>query len=182
MRRTINLTGITFRPARPGDQEAIGRLVKSERLNPTGLHWPNFIIACDDEALIGAVQLRKHPDGSRELGSLVVVPVWRGLGVAAHMIDALLAFQTEPVEMITQSKHAWHYEQWGFAPIAPERASHAVRQNYRLGRMARVISFVKRLPLRQLVILERPAQALPAHRSTNSQWAVSDLELNAENS
>ena len=36
-----------IRPALPTDHEAIVGLVRSERLNPNGLEWPNFLVATE---------------------------------------------------------------------------------------------------------------------------------------
>ncbi len=41
--------------------------------------------------MIGASQIRRHKDGSRELGSVVVARPWRGRGVSAEIIGTLLA-------------------------------------------------------------------------------------------
>ena len=82
---------IGIRRATERDQQAIRALVHSERLNPTGLNWPNFVVAVIGGRVIGAVQMRRHSDGSRELGSLVVSKEARGHGLASRMIDALLS-------------------------------------------------------------------------------------------
>ena len=63
---------ITIRAATANDQDGILRLARGERVKPIGLHWPNFMIAERANELVGMVQLRQHPDGSRELGTLVV--------------------------------------------------------------------------------------------------------------
>jgi amino-acid N-acetyltransferase len=85
MDRLMQLPDLTFRPARPEDQDAIRALVKSERLNPTDLSWPRFYVATFADHVIGVVQLRLHRDGSRELGSLAVAPGVRGQGIAARL-------------------------------------------------------------------------------------------------
>jgi amino-acid N-acetyltransferase len=148
---------ITVRPATPEDQAAIRALVHAERLNPTGLHWPNFVVATQGPAIVGAAQMRRHPDGSRELGSLVVAPHARGQGISTRLIEALLAQESRTVHVITEAKHATRYAAWGFRTIEPADASGSVRWNHRLGRLAGIISFFKRRPLRHLVILRRIA-------------------------
>ncbi len=150
---------IIVRPAIESDQPAIRDLVRSERLNPTGLKWQNFLVAADEAGICGAVQLRRHADGSRELGSLVVAPPARGQGMAARLIDTLLADERGRVLMITDGAFAWHYERWGFRRIDTGAAPSAVRFNYRIGRLARVISFLLRRPKRKLVILDRVGEA-----------------------
>ena len=49
-----------IRPALPIDQDAIVGLVRSERLNPNGINWPNFLVATENDRLIDAVQLRQR--------------------------------------------------------------------------------------------------------------------------
>lgn len=158
--RRVNDTP-TIRCATELDEPAIRAMVRGERLNPTGLEWPNFMVAADERGLIGAVQMRRHRDGSRELGSLVVSKQARGHGIAARLIDALLAAEPGRVQMITDGAFAMHYERRGFRRIRPGAAPASVRWNYRIGRLAIIISFVRRRPMRRLVILERrgPASA-----------------------
>jgi N-acetylglutamate synthase-like GNAT family acetyltransferase len=146
---------VAIRSAVPADQEAIRALVKSERLNPMGIDWPNFLVAVGTRGIVGAVQLRKHPDGSRELGSLVVAPEARGHGIAARLIDALVTGHDGPVQMITGAQHAAHYQRWGFRRLEASRAPRSIRLNYRLGSLACVISVLKRRAPRRLVILHR---------------------------
>src|SRR5688572_30369592 len=109
---------ITIRRATAQDQEAIRLLVNGERLNPTGLDWRNFLVADDGWHVVGAVQMRKHRDGSHELGSLVVARPARGQGIAAALIDALLQRETGRVQMVTDGAFGAHYRRWGFECIA----------------------------------------------------------------
>jgi GNAT superfamily N-acetyltransferase len=97
--------------------------------------------------------MRKHSDGSRELGQLVVSKEVRGRGIAAQMIDALLAQEPGPIWMVTAHAFAAVCKRWGFRPIEPPSAPVEVRRNYRMSSLARV--FRMRRPMRPLVILER---------------------------
>lgn len=112
---------LTIRPAIETDQVAIRTLVHSEQLNPYGLDWPNFMVAVIGPVLVGAVQLRRHLDGSRELGSLVVRKEARRRGIASRLIDALLAGTNERVLLITVEALAARYERWGFRQSNPKR-------------------------------------------------------------
>lgn len=147
--------GVRIRRAAASDQDAIRALVRTERLNPTGLDWPRFVVACDGEQLVGAVQLRRHRDGSRELGSLVVAPHWRGQGLASQLIDALLIGFDQPVHMITQRCHAAHFERWGFRPAWALRAPAPVCFNWVIGQSVALWSLLRRRPMRRLVVLAR---------------------------
>ncbi|MGL4573344.1 MAG: GNAT family N-acetyltransferase [Burkholderiaceae bacterium] len=137
----------------------IERSVRNARLNPTDLNWKNFLVATDQSEVIGMIQLRKHTDGSCELGSLLVAEHARNQGSVARMIDTLLAGQSCTVYMITSAQFAPHYRRWGFTPISAWFAPRAILANYLLGRAARVISFLRGLPPRQLVILESTLSA-----------------------
>ncbi len=153
---------IVFRQAVEQGQQAIRALVHGERLNPTGIKWPNFLVAAIGDRIVGAAQIRKHSDGSRELGSLVVAKERRGQGIASRMIDALLSEDHEPIWLITPESLAKVYARWNFEQIEPSAAPVKVRFNYRMGNLARILSFVMRRPMRRLVILER----LPVERRT----------------
>jgi N-acetylglutamate synthase-like GNAT family acetyltransferase len=151
----MNASAVCIRPATEQDQQAIRLLVRGERLNPTGLNWKNFLVAVTEEDVVGAVQMRKHADGSLELGSLIVRRDMRSRGIGAQLIDALLAAESRPVWMITSAAFAGAYERWDFWPIEARSAPVKVRRNYRMGSLARIVSFFRRRPLRKLVILER---------------------------
>jgi amino-acid N-acetyltransferase len=163
---------IGFRPATEQDQQAIKALVHGERLNPTDINWPNFMVAAMAGRIVGAVQMRRHSDGSRELGSLVVAKDQRGHGIASRMIDRLLEDEREPIWMITSETHAGTFARWGFERIEPAAAPVKVRFNWRMGRLARIISFFKRQPKNQLIILERLSVERPGASSRSAEWRV----------
>ena len=148
---------ITIRAATANDQDAILRLARGERVKPIGLHWPNFLVAERAKELVGVVQLRLHPDGSRELGTLVVRRDSRQQGIAAMLIDALLAKQDGRILMVTSAAHAHHYGRWEFVPIAARAAPVSVRWNFWMGLYGgRLISLFRRRPFNRLAILDRP--------------------------
>ena len=110
---------VSIRQASAGDQEAILALARGERVNPVGLHWPNFVVAEQEGTLVGAVQIKFHRDGAREIGSLIVARHLRNQGLAAMLIDGRLADHGGRMLAVTGRKYAEHYARWGFAPIAP---------------------------------------------------------------
>jgi N-acetylglutamate synthase-like GNAT family acetyltransferase len=144
-----------IRPATMADWADIKALVRSEALNPNDLDWRRFLVATYGAHIIGAVQMRRHADGARELGSLVVRTQARGHGIATRLIDALLVTQPGHVLMITGYAFAKHYAQWGFRRTEPSAVPASIRRNYRLGRLAGVISLLKGRKPKKLVILER---------------------------
>jgi N-acetylglutamate synthase-like GNAT family acetyltransferase len=148
---------VLVRPAVAGDQEPILALTRGERVNPMGLHWPSFFVAERNGTLIGAVQMRLHRDGARELGTLVVSPQARNQGIAARLISGLLSRSRGHVFMVTGRKHAAHYARWGFAPIKPSQAPCGVSRNYWMGTCGGYLfAALERRPRNPLVILDRP--------------------------
>ncbi len=147
------------------DQLSITALVRSERLNPLDLDWHRFVVATDHAGVVGAVQLRKHFDGSRELGSLVVRKGARGRGIAARLIDALLSTQTARIFMITRAAFATHYERWGFRPVEPVDAPSPIRRNYLFGRLAGILSLLQGRRPNKLVVLDRNARVTSSRLS-----------------
>jgi N-acetylglutamate synthase-like GNAT family acetyltransferase len=149
-----------IRRARDADEYAIHSLVRSERLNPIDLDWRRFLLAIDENGIAGAVQLRLHDDDSRELGSLVVRQDRRGYGVAARLIDTLLAPIATRVCMITGAVFAHHYARWGFRRIDARAAPWGVRRNYYFGRfIGRALALLGGREPRELVILDRAPRA-----------------------
>jgi len=162
---------ILIRRATDGDEPDILALVRSERLNPFDLDWRRFTVATDGTGIVGAVQLRRHADGSRELGSLVVRRGARGRGIASRLIDATLSVYRLHVFMITGARFAHHYERWGFRRVGAQKAPWPVLRNYWLGRLAAVQSFLAGRQPNTLALLEREPVAAP-WRSQGSSPAV----------
>jgi N-acetylglutamate synthase-like GNAT family acetyltransferase len=65
---------LTIRPATVEDQATISRLIKEANINRMSLKWPNFVVAEEDDAIVGVGQVKAHGDASRELASIAVVP------------------------------------------------------------------------------------------------------------
>ena len=151
----MNVHSIDIRRATELDQAAIRGLVLGERLNPSGLSWPNFLVAATENGIVGTVQMREHVDGSRELGSLVVSQAFRGQGVAARLIETMLETQRSPVWVVTPEDSIAPYLRRGFQLIEPESAPVKVRRNHRIGSFVRLFFLLTRRPVARLVILER---------------------------
>jgi N-acetylglutamate synthase-like GNAT family acetyltransferase len=151
-----SLETVLIRPATPHDHPHILFLARGERLKPTGLDWPRFFVAEDHGKIVGAVQLRHHPDGSKEIGSLVVAPAFRHRGVAAQLIERRLAGATGRVFVITARVHEGYYQRWGFARIKPGSASPFVCANYWMGYLGGgLLSKLRGRAVNHLAVLER---------------------------
>lgn len=146
-----------IRPATAADQAVISRLVRQARLNPRALDWRAFVIAEADDKPVGAAQLRRHPDGTRELASLVVVTEYRGHGSAGRMIDALLCDETHPVFTLLDRRYAEHFTRWGFQPIPAADLPPSMKRQLRLGQVVTGIGSLIRRQRIRLLPMCRPA-------------------------
>jgi len=125
---------VTVRRAHTADQPTIAAMVRRARLNPADLQWQRFVIAERDGHAVGVAQLRAHPDGCTELASLVVEPDSRGHGIAAQMVDALLAEERAPVYALIDRRFVDHFARWRFALVDPRQLPRSVLRVYRVGR------------------------------------------------
>jgi amino-acid N-acetyltransferase len=143
-----------IRHATVDDQPAITRLVHQARLNPRGLDWRRFVVA-EVDGPIGVAQIRRHPDGSRELASLVVLCEHRDRGVAGRMIDALLTDEPGPVFTIVDGRYAQHFTRWDFHPVDPADLPRSLARQLRIGRLVTAVGSllirrrIRLLPLRR---------------------------------
>ena len=113
----------TLRAATTADQPIITQLVRSERLNPMGLAWKNFLVAeeTSSKQIMGIGQLRPHRDGTVELASLVVMPAARGTGVGSLLVNALIAKADHPLYLMCERGKVPYYQRFGFEDIPHRR-------------------------------------------------------------
>jgi GNAT superfamily N-acetyltransferase len=74
----------------------IFNLVLSEKLDPTQLDWQQFWVIEREGHFVACGQLRNFP-GAQELGTLVVVPAWRGRGLGSFLVKYLIQEATQPL-------------------------------------------------------------------------------------
>ncbi|RME07735.1 MAG: N-acetyltransferase [Anaerolineae bacterium] len=130
----------TIRAAKLTDQRTIHRIVRAARINPTGLKWQRFWLAVTpQDEVIGCVQLKPHADGSRELASLVVVPAWRGRGVARALIEHLLRVHPPPIYLMCRSSLGVFYTRFGFQPLSSEQMPPYFRRVSQLASLAHLL-------------------------------------------
>jgi N-acetylglutamate synthase-like GNAT family acetyltransferase len=115
------LDKFALRPAREADFSAIRRLIRSTKINPTGLKWPRFIIAeTPDGKLIACGQLKPHSDGSTEIASVAVQPEYREQGIARAIIKKLMSDAPRPLYLMCRFELGVLYEKFGFYVIQRE--------------------------------------------------------------
>ncbi|MFN8483325.1 MAG: GNAT family N-acetyltransferase [Anaerolineae bacterium] len=133
--------GVSIRRATEADAATIRALVRAERLDPTTLKWPNFLVAEDDAGrIVGIGQVKPLP-GARELGSLVVVPDWRERGVGGALIRALVAQESGALYLVCRDTLAPYYRKFGFRDIGWRDMPWALRAKFGLGQIGRLLGY-----------------------------------------
>jgi len=107
-----------IRHATPADAAFIRNLIWQVKINPIGLNWRRFVVAVlDPGSNIGCAQLKVHKDGSRELASVAVMPLYRHQGVAEKLILEILNDQQPPIYLTCRSSLRGFYERFGFSEL-----------------------------------------------------------------
>lgn len=144
--------GFTLRPATAGDARIIRKLIYQMQLSPLGLNWQHFILANDPVGqIIGCGQVKTHNDGSLELGSLGVLPEWRGRGVARKIIEHLLEQYPGRLYLTCRSELEPLYQKFGFRTLVyPEMPPY-------FQRISRIVASFNRLAHRpnHLLVMRR---------------------------
>ena len=112
-----SIEGLTIRPAVAADEALIRRMVRAERLDPTQLRWPNFLVAEIGDSVVGIGQIRRH-NTCDELGSLAVTADYRQRGVASALMRALEATAGRPLYLMYAGRMQPFYERFGYHVIA----------------------------------------------------------------
>jgi N-acetylglutamate synthase-like GNAT family acetyltransferase len=149
---------VVVRRARPEDQPVITAMVRRARLNPAGLHWEQFVVGERYGRAVGVAQLRRHPDGAKELASLAVEPGAREHGIATQMVDALLADETAAVYALIDRRFVGHFARWGFRQVDPSELPRPVSRIYLIGRAVTTLGSLLRRQRIRIVPLLRPAR------------------------
>ncbi len=140
---------ITICPAVAAEQPIIEAIVRAANINRSGLDWQRFLVADADGQVVGIGQVKPHPDGSRELASIAVIPERQRQGIAHQVIKALLAREHEPLYLMCRSEMSPFYVQFGFQLITRSQMPPYFRRIARLtGFITPIISLITRETLR----------------------------------
>lgn len=138
-----------IRPAVAADQTAITSMVRAARINPRNLHWNNFLVALEDDRIVGARQVKTHRAGTREVASGVVLPEYRRKGLSTRLMDAILARERGPLYLMCDERWAAYYEGFDSRRVAASNLPADFRREYRIGRIVTsILGFLARRKLR----------------------------------
>lgn len=159
---------VTIRPAVEADWAGIQALAHAESVNPYNLLWSRFLVAEDENLIVGIQQVKIHKDGTREVATRVVRPEFRRRGISTDLMHATLDRESGP--LYVQCGHQWarYYEQFGFRRVNPSELPSDLRRQHRVGRMFVALrSLLVRRRLR-IVAMKRdaPRNVLTTHAHT----------------
>lgn len=158
-----------IRKATAQDRATIWRMILREGLDPSAVHWSQFLIAHRDGEVIGVGQIRPYPN-CKELGSLVVHRDYQGQGVAIALVHALLqTTPQEPIYLECPSEMTPFYEKFGFIEIPTQDAPQPLRRKSQIGGW-----FAKLFGLR-VVVMRRPQAVIPADDAAPDQEEDDDI-------
>jgi len=140
---------VFIRTARLNDASTIKRLVRGAQLDPTSLDWQNFLVAEKDGRVIGVGQVKPYR-ASRELGSLVVLKAYRGQGVGAEIVRALIAREPGELFLLCQDRLESYYARFGFHQVQWRELRGTVRLKYTFAQVFRLLFRVRIIAMRSI--------------------------------
>ena len=126
----FHMSDLQIRPATEQDDATIKQMVSKEHLDPTSVKWQHFLVAERDAGdgtsqIVGIGQVKQYP-GCLELGSLVVLPEFRGQGIAGELIRALEARAGRPLYLTCRDRMQGYYAGFGYERIPILKAPSAI--------------------------------------------------------
>lgn len=108
-----------IKSASEDDFRAIRSIVRSARINPTGLDWRRFLVAVAPTGeVIGCGQVKPHGRDILEIASIAVKPDYQGRGIARSIIAQLIANNQTPLYLMCRSSLEGFYNKFGFYTLA----------------------------------------------------------------
>ncbi len=134
----------TLRTATQTDQDNIRSLIYRVKINPFGLNWQQFVVAVSSNGeLIGCGQVKKHPNGIRELASIAVDEAYRNMGIARAIIEHLTNISQKPIYLTCRSGLESFYKQFGFETLPSREIPPVFRRRTTLSQIFFNLTFRK---------------------------------------
>lgn len=132
-------TGCIIGRATASDIRSIRKMVLGAKLDPTQLRWQQFWIVKCDRNVVACAQLREFSQ-AQELGSLVVLPAWRGRGLGTYLTQHLVEQATKPLYLeCLGDRLAQFYARFGFRPIAWTELPRSLQFKFGISQLGRIV-------------------------------------------
>lgn len=131
-----------LRQATSTDIWSIRFLVLRAKLDPTQIRWQQFwIIECSGD-IVACGQLRDY-SGVKELGSLVVLPAWRGHGLGSILTQHLVRSCTQPLYLECLGERlANFYSRFGFSPVTWQELPRSLQKKFHISQLGKTLGIV----------------------------------------
>jgi N-acetylglutamate synthase-like GNAT family acetyltransferase len=144
-----------IRPARQEDQQTIVSFIQQAKINTRNLHWENFLVAEEDNQIVGIRQAKVHAQGTREVASGFVLPEYRRQGISARLMNEILARENGPLYLMCRDRRAPYYEQFGFRRADVNQLPPDFRKEYRIGRIVTSLMSIFRKDKIRIIPMKR---------------------------
>ncbi len=158
----IGMEKITFRAATASDQGRIRLLVLSANLYPLDLDWRRFQVAVNGARILGAGQIRVHPDGCREMASVVVARKYRRQGIGTELVRRLLNGRRGGVFLCCREDLGPFYARFGFRLIPPETLPDSLEFLYRIEALGSLVLSIFRPSEPDMIAMARFPDRVPS--------------------
>jgi amino-acid N-acetyltransferase len=109
---------IEYTSAKDNDLDSLTGLLNDGRGDSTALELDRFIIARDNENIIGCVRTKDLADDCIELASLIVLPAYRGKGIGTKLVNEVIKKDIRrPIYLLCMKDKENFYKKAGFMLI-----------------------------------------------------------------
>lgn len=117
--------------AKRKDLSGIISFLESVRGDTSEISFNQFIVAKDDDKLIGCVRIKEMADDCLELASLVVLEEYRGKGIGSKLIKEILKKEKRrPIYLLCFMERKNFYSNLGFTLIEKESLPDVLKKEY----------------------------------------------------
>ena len=130
----VNMS-VSIRPAVEADQPTIVSLIRQAKINTRKLHWEHFLIAEENNQIVGLRQVKVHKQGTREVASGFVLPEYQHRGISAQLMNTILSREKGTLYLMCAKRWKKYYEQFGFRDIQLAALPRDFYQEYLIGKV-----------------------------------------------
>ena len=139
---------INFIVAQPSDLADLLNLLELIGGDRSKMDTASFIVAKDDQKLVGCVRVKKFNDQSLELASLAVNPEYQRQGIGRTLVEKILEKEkSRPIFLFCSIEKEPFYTLNGFVKIVPEVLPSEIKKEY-----DEVLNRIK-IPAEQVLIM-----------------------------
>ena len=126
---------VIIRPAVQADQPTIVSLIHQAKINPRNLNWERFLVAEENNQIVGIRQVKVHKQGTREVASGFVLRGYQHRGISALLMNEILSRETGTLYLMCAKRWKNYYEQFGFRDVKLAELPSDFYREYLIGKI-----------------------------------------------